>query len=141
MLFLFLSSLLFVFIKSEKVNGNVFNIARFLVQYNKPSSITLIAPLGSDDEAKIIMQEANINALNTYNKLIEMGVCREQARGILPQNMFTTFWATVDLRNLLHFIELRDDSHAQKEIREYAKAMKELIRPYVPHVVEYFENK
>lgn len=76
-----------------------------------------------------------------YEKLLEIGVCKEQARGILPQTMFTTFWATVDLRNLLHFIELRDDDHAQKEIREYAKAMKELIRPYVPHVVEYIENK
>jgi thymidylate synthase (FAD) len=75
-----------------------------------------------------------------YEKLLELGVCKEQARGILPQTMFTTFWATVDLRNLLHFIELRDDDHAQKEIREYAKAMKELIRPYVPHVVEYIEK-
>lgn len=78
---------------------------------------------------------------SAYEKLLELGVCKEQARGILPQTMFTTFWATVDLRNLLHFIELRDDEHAQKEIREYARAMKELIRPYVPHVVEYFENK
>jgi thymidylate synthase (FAD) len=78
---------------------------------------------------------------SAYEKLLELGVCKEQARGVLPQTMFTTFWATVDLRNLLHFIELRDDEHAQKEIREYAKAMKELIRPYVPHVVEYFENK
>jgi thymidylate synthase (FAD) len=57
-----------------------------------------------NNEAKTLMLEANNNALMTYNKLIEMGVCREQARGILPQNMFTTFWATVDLRNLLHFI-------------------------------------
>ena len=72
--------------------------------------------------------------------MFEFGVCKEQARGILPQTMFTTFWATVDLRNLIHFIELRDDDHAQKEIREYAKAMKELIRPYVPHVVEYLEK-
>ena len=76
----------------------------------------------------------------SYEKLFEFGVCKEQARGILPQTMFTTFWATVDLRNLIHFIELRDDDHAQKEIREYAKAMKELIRPYVPHVVEYLEK-
>ena len=76
----------------------------------------------------------------SYEKLLELGVCKEQARGILPQTMFTTFWATVDLRNLIHFIELRDDDHAQKEIREYAKAMKELIRPYVPHVVEYLEK-
>lgn len=76
-----------------------------------------------------------------YEKLLEIGVCKEQARGILPQTMFTTFWATVDLRNLIHFIELRDDDHAQKEIRDYAKAMKELVRPYVPHVIEYLESK
>ena len=78
---------------------------------------------------------------NAYEKLLEIGVCKEQARGILPQTMFTTFWATVDLRNLIHFIELRDDDHAQKEIRDYAKAMKELVRPYVPHVIEYLESK
>ena len=95
----------------------------------------------SNKEAYNAYNEIVGKCIETYNKLLEMGVCKEQARGILPQTMFTTFWATVDLRNLLHFIELRDDEHAQKEIREYARAMKELIRPYVPHVVEYFENK
>ena len=76
----------------------------------------------------------------SYEKLLKIGVCKEQARGILPQTMFTTFWATIDLRSLMNFLVLRDDDHAQKEIREYAKAMKELIRPYVPHVVEYLEK-
>lgn len=88
------------------------------------------------DVYKKIVEDCN----SAYEKLLELGVCKEQARGVLPQTMFTTFWATVDLRNLIHFIELRDDDHAQKEIREYAKAMKELIRPYVPHVVEYIEK-
>lgn len=78
--------------------------------------------------------------LDAYNKMINSGVCREQARGILPQTMMTTFWGTVNLRNLLHFIELRDDSHAQEEIRVYAHAMKELVRPIVPHVIQYFEG-
>jgi len=77
---------------------------------------------------------------DAYENLLKLGVCKEQARGVLPQTMFTTFWATVDLRNLLHFIELRDDDHAQKEIREYAVAMKKLIAPYVPHVIEYFDS-
>lgn len=95
----------------------------------------------SNKEAYNAYNEIVGKCIETYNKLLEMGVCKEQARGILPQTMFTTFWATVDLRNLLHFIELRDDEHAQKEIREYARAMKELIRPYVPHVVKYLENK
>jgi len=80
------------------------------------------------------------DSLMLYNTLVDNGVCREQARMVLPQNMMTTFWATVDLRNLLHFLELRDDDHAQKEIREYAKAIKQLIEPYIPHVTEYYRS-
>ena len=55
--------------------------------------------------------------------------------------MMVTFWGTVDLNNLLKFFELRDSDHAQWEIREYAVAMKKLIRPIVPHVAEYFERQ
>lgn len=73
-----------------------------------------------------------------YQKLLDAGVCREQARGVLPQNMMVTFWGTVDLSNLLHFLELRDSDHAQKEIREYARAIKQLIKPVVPTVAAYF---
>lgn len=90
-----------------------------------------------NDEAKSLFSKTVDNCFDAYEKMLEIGVCKEQARGILPQNMFTTFWMTGDLRNILHFIELRDSDHAQKEIREYAVAMKELIRPYVPHVMKY----
>ena len=76
---------------------------------------------------------------SVYENLLKLGVCKEQARGILPQCMMTTFWWTVDLRNLLHFLDLRDDEHAQFEIREYAKAIKKLIAPYIPHVAKYFK--
>ena len=80
------------------------------------------------------------HSLALYNSLLEAGVCREQARGVLPQNMMVTFWGTVNLNNLLHFLELRDSEHAQWEIREYAKAIKKLIRPVIPHVASYFEQ-
>ena len=76
-----------------------------------------------------------------YEKLLNSGVCREQARSVLPQNMMVTFWGTVDLSNLLHFLELRDSEHAQWEIREYAMAIKKLIKPYIPNVAAYFEKK
>lgn len=92
-------------------------------------------------EARELFSKSVDDCFDAYEKLIEMGVCKEQARSILPQNMFTTFWMTGNLRNILHFIELRDSDHAQKEIREYAKAMKELIRPYVSHAIKYFEEK
>ena len=79
--------------------------------------------------------------MKLYEHLLESGVCREQARGVLPQNMMVTFWGTVDLGNLLHFLELRDSDHAQSEIREYAKAIKTLIKPIVPNVAAYFMKK
>lgn len=80
-------------------------------------------------------------AFQLYQDLIAGGCCREQARGVLPQNMMTTFWATVDLSNLLHFLSLRDHDHAQWEIRQYAKAIKQLIKPIIPNVAAYFASK
>lgn len=83
----------------------------------------------------------NMKSLDLYNSLLEKGVCREQARGVLPQNMMVTFWGTVDLNNLLHFLELRDSEHAQWEIRQYAAAIKKLIKPIIPHLAAYYESK
>jgi len=95
-----------------------------------------------DGSALIAEIDAHNRASNAlYEKLLAAGVCREQARGVLPQNMMVTFWGTVDLSNLLHFLELRDSDHAQAEIREYAQAIKRLIKPYIPHVAEYFAKR
>ena len=93
-----------------------------------------------DAELRNLIRQHNADSLALYEKLLTSGVCREQARGVLPQNMMVTFWGTVDLSNLLHFLELRDSEHAQWEIREYAKAIKKLIRPVIPHVASYFEQ-
>ncbi len=94
-----------------------------------------------DAELREVINRHNQDSLKLYENLLEQGVCREQARGVLPQNMMVTFWGTVDLNNLLHFLELRDSDHAQWEIREYALAIKKLIKPYIPHVAKYFESK
>jgi thymidylate synthase (FAD) len=84
------------------------------------------------------ISEHNKKSLELYESLLSAGVCREQARGALPQNMMVTFWGTVDLANLLHFLELRDSPHAQSEIREYAVAIKKLIFPHIPNVIKIF---
>ena len=88
-----------------------------------------------------MIDKQNKDSLALYEKLLEGGVCREQARGVLPQNMMVTFWATVDLNNLLHFLSLRDSEHAQWEIREYATGIKKLIKPIIPNVAAYFAEK
>ena len=95
-----------------------------------------------DDKAlREEIADHNRKSLELYEHLLASGVCREQARGVLPQNMMVTFWGTVDLANLLHFLDLRDSDHAQVEIREYAKAIKQLIKPRIPQVAAYFASK
>jgi thymidylate synthase (FAD) len=95
------------------------------------------APEEMDQDAlKQAIDNANQSALKLYEELLSRGVCREQARGVLPQNLMTTFWATVDLGNLLKFIDLRSSEHAQWEIRQYSDAIKTLLRPALPNVAK-----
>lgn len=106
---------------------------------NKQASVDKM--IDENDRAVLLADGCMNECVAIYDKLLNMGVCREQARGVLPQNLMTTFWATTDLRNLLHFIQLREDNHAQKEMREYAVAIKTLIEPIVPHVIKYFNEQ
>ena len=94
-----------------------------------------------DESLREEIRQQNLKSLELYNHLLEKGVCREQARGVLPQKMMVTFWGTVDLSNLLHFLALRDSDHAQSEIKEYAVAIKKLIKPIIPNVAAYFAGK
>ncbi len=81
-------------------------------------------------------------SLDLYNKLIEKGVCREQARGVLPQNLYTQYYGTVNLHNLLKFVSLRLHEGAQWEIQQVAKACLEIAENHFPHSIEaYREHK
>ena len=75
-----------------------------------------------------------------YEKAIQKGVAREQARMLLPVNFYTEWYWKVDLHNLLHFLALRCDPHAQWEIRVFADAMLELVKPIVPLAIEAWED-
>jgi thymidylate synthase (FAD) len=71
--------------------------------------------------------ELHTHLRNIYTSRIEKGVAREQARKDLPLSTYTEAYWKIDLHNLLHFLELRMDAHAQYEIREYAKTIGEMI--------------
>jgi len=71
-------------------------------------------------------------SFKVYKALLNRGVPRELARSVLPMATYTRFFAKSNLRNWLHFLELRLDPHAQYEIRVYAEAIKTLIRPIIP---------
>lgn len=76
-----------------------------------------------------------------YRNLLDNDWPRELARAVLPVNTYSHMFAKVDLKNLLHFFELRCHSHAQYEIRVYADAMKELIKPIVPVALSAWEGR
>jgi thymidylate synthase (FAD) len=79
-------------------------------------------------------------SLKLFNELIEAGVCREQARGILPQNMYTEYYASANLNNILKFIDLRTHEGAQWEIQEMAKAMLEITNKLYPVTVAAYKE-
>jgi thymidylate synthase (FAD) len=68
------------------------------------------------------------------------GLARELARMVLPTNYYTQWYWKIDLQNLLHFISLRADTHAQHEIRVYAEKIAEIVKLWVPFAYEAFED-
>jgi len=75
-----------------------------------------------------------------YQELIEAGLARELARIALPVSAYTEWYWKINLHNLLHFISLRADAHAQHEIREYAKALATCANAVAPHAYAAFEE-
>jgi len=95
---------------------------------------------GGRATASDILQDAYRNAYQTYKALLNAGVSKEMARFVLPVGIYTEFYSTWDLRNLLHFFGLRDDPHAQWEHQQYGKAMKEITRLLFPWSIEAYET-
>ena len=85
-------------------------------------------------------KENSARAWETYQASLKDGVAREIARVDLPLSNYTEWYWKIDLHNLLHFLSLRLHSHAQYEIRVFAEAMAEIVKVWVPHVWEAFED-
>lgn len=75
-----------------------------------------------------------------YELFLKNGLRKELARINLPLAQYSQMYASVDLHNLFHFLRLRLDSHAQYEIRVYAEAIQQLIKPIVPIAYTAFED-
>lgn len=86
------------------------------------------------------LRVAMIDAFDCYRGLLADGWPRELARSVLPVATYSHMFATVDLLNLLKFLTLRCDAHAQYEIRIYAEALRELVRPIVPECIRAWES-
>lgn len=90
------------------------------------------------------IKAASEDAHYTYEWLLDAeehgGIARELARIVLPLNTYTEFYWKIDLHNLLHFLKLRLDSHAQKEIRDYAEVIAGIVAEWVPMTWKAFDN-
>lgn len=75
-----------------------------------------------------------------YEWYLEQGVAREMARMVLPPNIYTEFYCCWDLKNLMHFIQLREDAHAQFEIQEFARAIKDITKEFFPVTIDCFDK-
>lgn len=96
---------------------------------NKQASLGLIE---NQEEADAIFNSSMNVLIDNYNKLLLLGVAKEQARILLPLNLYTEIYWTASFQAIMNFLELRLDQHAQFEIREYAKALHDIMLQLFP---------
>lgn len=88
--------------------------------------------------ASNIVKVLSQKMFETYKEMLKHGIAREQARMVLPQNLYTEYYGTVNLHNAFHFLRLRLDEHSQWEIRKVAEAMLEHLKLLFPVATEAF---
>jgi len=110
-------------------------------QVGKPGSYTFeqIEDVAVFDFVTDSLEKVYKEAESAYYNMIESGIAKEVARSVLPVGQYTEFIWTVNLRSLLNFLSLRNEENAQKEIRQYAEVIENVIYPYVPETMNCFE--
>jgi|SRR5690625_1615848 len=114
---------------------------RPLVQIGRAADYDLYP--GTDEQYDLVMDARSIvfkTAWEQYQRQLEAGIAREVARGVLPLDMYTQFYATTNLRNLLQFLDLRTADDALWEIRYIANEMKQLAEPLFPIAMEAWDE-
>ena len=129
----------------NEISGRYVPVSDFYIPANwrKQSDNNKQASEGSIEDQKSaddVFNFAMNEILNSYQKLLDLGVAKEQARMMLPLNQYTEVYWTASFQAIMNFIELRDEATAQWEIREYAIAMKELMYGIFPETTSvWFE--
>ena len=100
-----------------------------------PVIVPDLADFGEGKRADLAVKSHVRNSLELFNTLMREGVCREQARMVLPQNLYTEYYGTVNLNNLLKFVSLRSHAGAQWEIQRVADACLEIASTLWPEAV------
>jgi len=104
---------------------------------NEDNSINPVLTCGSDCNDRLLTHHQM--SLDLYEDMIKHGVCREQARGVLPQNLYTEYYGTCNLNNLIKFIKLRTHEGAQQEIQVVAEACKKIATDLWPIAMKHLD--
>lgn len=113
---------------------------------NKQGRGEVLSPEQAREVQQWLLREAN-SAYDAYLDVIKpvengghYGLARELARMNLPTNIYTQWYWKTDLHNLMRFMRLRADSHAQKEIRVYAEMIERIVAEWTPATFEAYQN-
>lgn len=107
---------------------------------NKQGRQKEAVPEQMQGEVIALLQEQQENSYKAYEELLDKNIARELARINLPLSTYTEWYWQIDLHNLFHFLRLRTDSHAQKEIRVYAEVLLDICKKVAPMATEAFER-
>ena len=113
---------------------------RYQAVVNRQGSSSEEVPPELRQKVLALLQAGNDRAFSDYQEMIDANIARELARIQLPVSLYTQWYWKIDLHNLLHFLALRLDVHAQYEIRVYAQAVAEIVKAVTPWTWEAFEE-
>lgn len=113
---------------------------QFQSQDNKQGRSRAEVPAELREKVLEILAKDHGDTYASYKQMLDDGIARELARINLPLSMYTEWYWQMDLHNLLHFLSLRMDSHAQWEIRQYADQIAQITRAVAPMAYKSFEN-
>lgn len=116
-------------------------LERLNTQHNRNKQQSSNEIVHNPEEVRNKIIELQQKSYQTYKELLDQGLVRELARNVLPVSIYTKWVWKIDLKNLLHFIRLRESPDAQYEIKVYAEAMLDLIEPYVPITIQAYRER
>ena len=149
-----------IFVARQWVRHRTANINEYSLRYSEardefyhpdPEQIQFQSALNKQGRSGVVpdelkqkvldyFKEISERSFSMYQELNEAGIARELARSILPVNIYTEWYWKNDLHNLLHFIGLRSDSHAQYEIRVFSDAMASSVKLKAPYAWEAYQD-
>lgn len=116
----------------KKLEPDFYTPDQFRTQTGKPGHYTFEGWAGNAKVTKASLESHYRDSVELYEWMLGQGIAKEQARIVLPLAMYTEFYFTVNPRNLMNFLRLRNSDKAQGEIAAYAEVMEEMLKESMP---------